>query len=107
VWNFNTILQLISILGLLSSGVYAATNLNRDVDELKQWQTGHDAYHKERIAEVKLLEGRAEERWRSLENQTRKIDQIEYRLNTVEKSYIDAVAAVKELQTSITQQAVE
>lgn len=108
-WNLNTLLQIVSLLTLLSGGIYVWANTTRDIEELQRWRVGHDQYHKERLAEVKANEGRTEERFRSLEADSRKttsmVENLSYRVTVAEQSTTTTATAIKELQTLVSQQA--
>ena len=103
-WNLNTVLQLISLLTFLAGGIYVWTNATRDIEELQRWKAGHDQYHKERLAEVKAIEGRTEERFRSIESEVRKIDGLAFRVAATEQSAASTSAAIKDLQTLVSAQ---
>lgn len=103
-WNLNTVLQLISLLTFLAGGIYVWTNATRDIEELQRWKAGHDQYHKERLAEVKAIEGRTEERFRSIESEVRKIDGLAFRVAATEQSAASTSAAIKDLQALVSAQ---
>lgn len=103
-WNLNTVLQLISLLTFLAGGIYVWTNATRDIEELQRWKAGHDQYHKERLAEVKAIEGRTEERFRSIESEVRKIDGLAFRVAATEQSAASTAAAIKDLQALVSAQ---
>lgn len=103
-WNLNTVLQIISLLSFLAGGIYVWTNTTRDLEELQRWRNGHDQYRKERLAEVKANEGRTEERFRSLEGEVRKIDNLAYRIAAAEQTTASTAAAIKDLQALVSAQ---
>lgn len=103
-WNLNTLLQLVSLVTLLAGGIYAWTNTTRDIEELQRWRMGHEQYHKERLAEVKITEGRNEERFRSIEGEVRKIDNLTYRIAAAEQTTATTAASIKDLQTLVAAQ---
>ncbi|MBD9510521.1 hypothetical protein IB265_27530 [Ensifer sp. ENS10] len=51
--------------------------------------------HKERLVEVKAIEARNEERFRSLESEVRKIDNLSYRLTITEQTSSSTAGAIK------------
>lgn len=65
---------------------------------------GHEQYHKERLAEVKSVEGRTEERFRSIESEVRKIDNLTYRTAAAEQTTATTSAAIKDLQSLVSAQ---
>lgn len=103
-WNLNTVLQVISLLSFLVGGIYLWANTTRDVEDLQHWRIGHEQYHKERLAEVKGIEGRTEERFRAIEGEVRKIDGLSYRIAAAEQSTATTAAAIKDLQALVSAQ---
>lgn len=103
-WNLNTIIQLVTLVGMCAGGVAIWVNKGRDIEELQNWKAGHELLHKERLVEVKAIEARNEERFRSLESEVRKIDNLSYRLTVTEQSSTSTAGAIKDLQTLVSQQ---
>ncbi len=103
-WNLNTIIQLVTLIGMCAGGVAIWVNKGRDIEELQNWKAGHELLHKERLVEVKAIETRNEERFRSLESEVRKIDNLSYRLTVTEQSSTSTAAAIKDLQSLVSQQ---
>lgn len=103
-WNLNTILQIFSLLSFLAGGIYVWTNTTRDIEELQRWRAGHDQYHKERLAEVKSIEGRTEERFRTIEGEVRKIDNLAFRVAAAEQSVASTATAIRDLQALVSAQ---
>ncbi|WP_342242627.1 hypothetical protein [Ensifer sp. OTU672] len=103
-WNLNTIIQLVTLIGVCAGGVTIWVNKGRDIEELQNWKAGHELLHKERLVEVKAIEARNEERFRSLESEVRKIDNLSYRLTVTEQSSTSTAAAIKDLQSLVSQQ---
>jgi len=108
-WNLNTLIQLVTLLGMCVGGVAIWIDKSRDIEELQTWRAGHDQYHKERLAEVKAGEGRTEERFRSLEADGRKatsmLENLSYRVTVTEQTTTSTATAIKELQNLVSQQA--
>lgn len=103
-WNLNTIIQLVTLIGMCAGGVAIWVNKGRDIEELQNWKAGHELLHKERLVEVKAIEARNEERFRLLESEVRKIDNLSYRLTVTEQSSTSTAAAIKDLQSLVSQQ---
>lgn len=107
-WNLNTILQLISIVGVIAGGIYIWANTTRDIEELKTWRGNHDQLHKERLAEVKANEARTDEKFKSVESDVRKLtsltDNLNFRLTTNENATTGIAQTVKDIQQSLSQQ---
>lgn len=103
-WNLNTVIQLVSLAVMALGGVTIWVEKSRDIEELQNWRGGHELYHKERLAEVKAMEGRTEERFRTIEGEVRKIDNLAYRIAAAEQSAASTAAAIKDLQALVSQQ---
>ncbi len=101
-WNLNTILQLISIVGVIAGGIYIWANTTRDIEELKTWRGNHEQIHKDRLAEVKGIEARSDERFKNLESEVRRIsgktDNLDYRLTSSEQAMSGVVQTMKDIQ---------
>lgn len=108
-WNFNTIIQLVTLFVMLIGGIAVWINTRRDVDELVEWKGVHEQYHKERLAEVKTIEAAYSERIRSGEirdkNFDRKLDNLTYRITVTEQSAVTITSSLKELQEVVNKQA--
>ncbi len=90
-WNLNTIIQLVTLFGMCVGGVTIWVNKGRDIEELQKWRSA--------------MEARSEERFRALESEVRKIDNLAYRVASTEQSSTSTAAAIKEVQGLISQQA--
>lgn len=95
---------LITIVG----GVVIWVDKSRDIDDLQVWRANHEQLHKERLVEVKSIEARADERFRNLETEVRKIsgltDNLSYRITTNEQATSGIASTVKDIQTQLSQQ---
>lgn len=89
-WNLNTIIQLVTLFGMCVGGVTIWVNKGRDIEELQKWRSA--------------MEARSEERFRVLESEVRKIDNLAYRVASTEQSSTSTAAAIKDLQTLVSQQ---
>ncbi|MBD9509980.1 hypothetical protein IB265_24705 [Ensifer sp. ENS10] len=89
-WNLNTIIQLVTLFGMCVGGVTIWVNKGRDIEELQKWRSA--------------MEARSEERFRALESEVRKIDNLAYRVASTEQSSTSTAAAIKDLQTLVSQQ---
>ncbi|NRQ14617.1 hypothetical protein BHMPCIPO_01857 [Ensifer sesbaniae] len=91
-WNLNTIIQLVTLFGMCVGGVTIWVNKGRDIEELQKWRSA--------------MEARSEERFRVLESEVRKIDNLAYRVATTEQSTTSTASAIKDLQGLLSLQAV-
>lgn len=103
-WNLNTVINLATLISLIGGGGWIWANTTRDIEELQEWRTSHDQYHKERMVEVSALNARNEERFRGIEGEIRKIDNLTYRVAQTEQSTSTTATAIKELQSVLSQQ---
>jgi len=90
-WNLNTIIQLVTLFGMCIGGVTIWVNKGRDIEELQKWRSA--------------MEARSEERFRSIESEVRKIDNLAYRVASTEQSTTSTASAIKDLQGLLSQQA--
>ncbi|MGU3399213.1 hypothetical protein ACLBWS_05640 [Brucellaceae bacterium D45D] len=106
-FNLNTVLQLITLCGMFSGGVYVWFDTTRDIEELEKWRTGHEQLHKERLVEVKGVEARYDERLKSVESDVRKLggitDNLSYRITTNEQATLSVAQSNKETQGTLSQ----
>lgn len=108
-WNLNTIIQLVTLAVMLIGGVAVWVNTRRDVEELIIWKDQHEQVHKERLAEVKMIEAAYNERIRAGEVRDndfdRKLDNLSYRVTVTEQSAVSITSSLKELQQVVNKQA--
>lgn len=104
-WNLNTIISLVTLVGMCVGLVTIWVDKTRDIEDLQMWRVNHEQLHKERLAEVAGLAGRSEERFRAIERDIQKIDRLEYRLTNTEQTTSNTAASIRELQTLVSQQA--
>lgn len=103
--NINTVMHLITLAVALGTAVWYGTNYTRDIDDLQSWRDRHELLHKERLAEVTGLQAKAEERFRNLEAEVRKIEQLSYRVTVTEQSGQNTAQALRDLQSTVNSQA--
>ncbi|MDQ0135062.1 hypothetical protein J2T08_002983 [Neorhizobium galegae] len=108
-WNLNTILNLLTLVGMLAGGVYIWANTTRDIEDLMKWRLSHEDYHKERLAETRAREASVNERLRAEEvrgnDVDRKIDNLTYRVTVAEQSAVSITSSIKDLQAGFNKQA--
>ncbi|PDT82950.1 hypothetical protein [Sinorhizobium sp. BJ1] len=103
-WNLNSILNLITLIGMIGGGGWIWANTTRDIEELQTWRTSVEQTQKDRLAESRERDGRTDERFRGLEAEVRKIDNLTYRVTITEQSTATITSAIKDLQTLLNQQ---
>ena len=106
-WNLNTVLQLITLCGMVYGGIYIWINTARDIDELQKWRALHEQYHKERLVEVKGIEVRVDERFKNVEGDIRKLssasENITYRITANEQAVTTTSQTVSKIQDTLAQ----
>ncbi len=107
-WNLNTIIQLVTLTGMLFGFAATWINNDRDITDLQDWRKEHEQRHKERLVEVKAIEARFDQRLVGLESDLRKqasiADQLTYRVTTVETQASTMSQTVNEIQKQLSQQ---
>lgn len=77
-WNLNTIIQLVTLVGMIVGGVTIWVDKSRDIEDLQSWRTGHETLHKEAKADREAAIARFDERIKTLEEtKIRRDSQIE------------------------------
>lgn len=115
-WNFNTIVVTIGFaIQLVAGGVTIGVILNKqdasdarqtarqDASDLKyaSWISGHETLHRDRNGDARELQGRNEERFKSIEADTRKIENLNYRLTIQEQTSLTQSKVIEELKAAI------
>ncbi len=76
--NLNTIIQLVTLVGMIVGGLAIFINGQRDIDDLTSWRASHEELHKEAKAAREATIARFDERIKTLEETKIKRDsQIE------------------------------
>ncbi len=106
-FNFNTVLQIFTLGGLVAGWIYIWANTERDIDELQAWRIAHEVLHKERLADVKAIEARQDERVKGIESDVRKLsavtDNLSYRITTNEQATSNTSQTVGKVQDTLSQ----
>lgn len=100
-WNLNTIVQIITLIGMCVGGVAIWVDKSRDIEELQAWRTAIEQDRKEKSAEYRANMAKLEERVKGTEKDIGKIDNLQYRLTVAEQSTATTATAMKELQDSL------
>ncbi len=107
-WNLNTIIQIVTLIGMVGGGIAIWVDKSRDIEDLQKWKEGHEQLHKERLAEVKAIEASYNLRLSSLEQKSieaeRKADNLTYRVTVTEQTTVSISTAIKELQADFNRQ---
>ncbi len=107
-WNLNTIIQIVTLIGMVGGGIAIWVDKSRDIEDLQGWRANHEQLHKERLVEVKSIEARADERFKNIEADVRRLtgktENLDYRLTSSEQAVSGMASTVKEIQTQLSQQ---
>ncbi len=107
-WNLNTIIQIVTLVGMVGGGIAIWVDKSRDIKDLQGWRTNHEQLHKERLVDVKANEARNDEKFKSVEADVRKLtsltDSLNFRLTTNENATTGIASTVKDIQTQLSQQ---
>ncbi|WP_244878269.1 hypothetical protein [Agrobacterium tumefaciens] len=107
-WNLNTIIQIVTLVGMVGGGIAIWVDKSRDIEDLQGWRTNHEQLHKERLVDVKANEARNDEKFKSVEADVRKLtsltDSLNFRLTTNENATTGIASTVKDIQTQLSQQ---
>ena len=107
-WNLNTIIQIVTLVGMVGGGIAIWVDKSRDIEDLQGWRTNHEQLHKERLVDVKANEARNDEKFKSVEADVRKLtsltDNLNFRLTTNENATTGIASTVKDIQTQLSQQ---
>lgn len=105
--NLNTVLQVITLAGVVGGWIYIWANTERDIDELQAWKVSHELLHKERLADVKAIEARQDERTKGIEADVRKLfsitDNLSYRVTANEQATSNTSQTVSKIQDTLAQ----
>ncbi|WP_309574287.1 hypothetical protein [Rhizobium rhizogenes] len=107
-WNLNTIIQIVTLIGMVGGGIAIWVDKSRDIEELQGWRNNHEQLHKELLVEVKSIEARADERFKNIEADVRRLtgktENLDYRQTSSEQAVSGMASTVKEIQTQLSQQ---
>lgn len=107
-WNLNTIIQIVTLVGMVGGGIAIWVDKSRDIEDLQGWRTNHEQLHKERLVDVKANEARADERFKNIESDVRRLsgkaDNLDYRMTSSEQAVGGVVQTVKDVQQAVSAQ---
>ncbi len=107
-WNLNTIIQIFTLVGMIGGGIAIWIDKSRDIEDLQGWRQSHEQLHKERLVEVKSIEARADERFKNIEADVRRLtgktENLDYRITSSEQAVSGMASTVKEIQAQLSQQ---
>jgi len=92
---------------LVAGWIYIWANTERDIDELQAWKVSHELLHNERLADVKAIEARQDERVKGIEADVRKLfsasDNLAYRVTANEQATSNTSHTVSKIQDTLAQ----
>ena len=93
---------------MVGGGIAIWVDKSRDIEDLQDWRQSHEQLHKERLVEVKSIEARADERFKNIEADVRRLtgktENLDYRLTSSEQAVSGMSSTVKEIQAQLSQQ---
>lgn len=107
-WNLNTLLIIGGILlGILSTGIgwgMLLSQLNSNDKETRDWQIRHEEMHRDRLRVTSEEKARSDQRIAQLEMETRKIENLTYRLTIAEQVGQNTGKAIEMLTQKMSEQ---
>lgn len=107
-WNLNTIIQLVTLAGVLVTGGVAWNNTRRDIDGIKEWITSHEAEGRERRGQNEAATARLGTGVSGLDDrldvQEAQSVRLSDRISAAEARSAEFAQTLRELQSSINQQ---
>lgn len=110
-WNLNTLVLIGGIVvGLASTaftwGTFANRLENADA-KTQEWITRHENLHRERQSQVQNADTRMDQRILTLESESRKIENLSYRMTIAEQSNINTSKSIERLTDTVNQQSTD
>jgi len=109
------IAQVLGLLLAFASGITAWNQLGSSIERIDReittksqardnWVAGHEALHKERLADVRNREGAVDQRLANLDLQVRKLDELSFRVGATEQSAKSTAEAIRNLEATVNDQ---
>lgn len=107
-WNLNTILQLITLTGVIVTGAVAWNDTRRDIGSINEWIADHETQQRERRGEIEAGISRVATQTGALDDRLDQQEALAVRLSdrvsAAEARSAEFAVALRELQTAINQQ---
>lgn len=101
-------MQLITSGMMIVCGIAIWVDKSCDIEDLRTWRQSHEQLHKERLVEVKTIEARADERFKSIEVDVRRLsakaENLDYRMTSSEQVVGSLVQTTKDIQQAVSAQ---
>lgn len=110
-WNLNTLVLISGIfIGVgttgITWGVFATRLENADI-KTSDWITRHEALHRERSVMVLNADTRLDQRILTLEGESRKIENLAYRMTVAEQSNLTTSKSIERLADTVNNQSTD
>lgn len=110
-WNLNTLVLISGIfIGVgttgITWGVFATRLENADI-KTSDWITRHEALHRERSVMVLNADTRLDQRILTLEGESRKIENLAYRMTVAEQSNLTTSKSIERLTDTVNNQSTD
>lgn len=93
--------------GVVGGGIsigYAFSEIRGNDREAKEWQSRHDELHRDRLKATSEEKARTDQRLAQLELETRKIENLTYRITVAEQAGLNTGRAIEMLSKTINEQ---
>lgn len=110
-WNLNTIVMLVGFLaGFIAWGATwgtFSTRVELNDKRFDDWTVRHESLHRERQAASVAADARTDQKISQLDTETRKIENLGYRVTVVEQAGINTSKSIERLQETVNQQSTD
>ncbi len=110
-WNLNTIVMLVGFLaGFIAWGATwgtFSTRVELNDKRFEDWTIRHEGLHRERQAQAASNDARTDQRLTQLDIETRKIENLGYRVTVAEQAGITTSKSIERLQETVNQQSTD
>lgn len=110
-WNLNTVVMSVGFLaGFIAWGATwgtFSTRVELNDKRFEDWTIRHESLHRERQAQAASAEARTDQRLTQLDIETRKIENLGYRVTVAEQAGITTSKSIERLQDTVNQQSTD
>jgi uncharacterized coiled-coil protein SlyX len=103
-FNLTTATLALGLVAVIGGWIWTASDVNASI---RSWITNHEEIHKAAAAAIAGNEQRTDQRLITLEGQTRKMEQLEYRVTVQEQGSASLARSVEELKNTVNGQSAD
>lgn len=103
-FNVTTVVALVGLASVLGGWVWTASSTT---SELRTWQVNHEQLHKDRNVTISSDQARTDQRLTGLEADSRKIENLAYRVTVQEQGSANLAKSVEELKNTVNGQSAD